>query len=503
MTLLLNLVGPRGIHQSSDYRLIAVSMHRPVDDEFGSKQVHHVARGWTAQISFTGFAQIGNRKTREWILECLNGADASANAVTVLDDVAARAAVELRPIPQKDWFLIIVATVTDEFGVSLFVISCMGNPLGAPIMQPLDHFAVYEIPTTEPRELIFGCTNAVSQADRKFLAKLNHGKLEPMEIRDALARINARSARRSNGAVSEACLIVSTMPDGTTITENVGRTLGIPADYVSSAQVLDEITKGKGGKPTFVQSRGGRIDGSTQFTVGPINTSKGSTQIITTRGGGRMLFATDSLGNTVKLLPRRTGVPDEDAEWARLEQGEPGPARRIAFSSTSHSIAFNGPDGSTMGLVELSGTAGEAFVMKNRAPKITLGGVTVRLVPGFKRLAEIVRGYGDVRSVPTIDRAQPRAWTYTVDLAVDESNITVSVRQNSAALRSERFPSMSCVTASEELVVVANMEPRVITLSPDHLTATASIEARLLVRPIQMPTSGALSRSQTSKTTAK
>jgi hypothetical protein len=497
MTLLLNLVGPRGIHQSSDYRLTSVSMHRPIDDEFGSKQVHHIARGWTAQISFTGFAQIGNRKTQEWILECLNGADASADAVTVLDDVAARAAFELRPIPQKDWFLIIVATVTDEGGVSLFVISCMGNPSGAPNMQPLDHFAVYEIATSVQRELIFGCTNAVSQADRKFLAKLNRGKVEPTDIRSALARINARSARRSKGAVSEACLVASTMPDGTTITENVGRT---PGNYAGSAELLDQIYKGDGGKMTFVQGRGGRIDG-TQFTFGPINTSEGSTQIIKTRGGGRMLFATDSLGDTVRLLPRRTGVLDEAAEWARLEQGDPGPARKIAFSSTPHSITFNGPDGSAFAVVEFSGTAGEVIVMRNRAPKITLGELTVRLLPGSKRLAEVVKGYGDIRSAPTIDRAQPHNWVYTVDLAVDKSIITVSIRQNSAALRSDRFPSMSCVTGSEELVVVANMEPRVIRLSPDALTATASIEARLLVRPIQMPTTGTPIRSQNSATT--
>src|ERR1700730_2545790 len=105
MTLLINLLGPRGIHQSSDYRLTDLVTRRPIEDEFGSKQLAHVASTWSAQISFTGFAQIGLRKTRDWILECLGHQPQSVDAATALSGLASTAAVELRHVPRKDWFL--------------------------------------------------------------------------------------------------------------------------------------------------------------------------------------------------------------------------------------------------------------------------------------------------------------------------------------------------------------------------------------------------------------
>jgi hypothetical protein len=52
MTLLLNLVGPRGVHQSSDLRLTDVMTRRPIED--GSEQLHHMTNMWSAGISFTG-----------------------------------------------------------------------------------------------------------------------------------------------------------------------------------------------------------------------------------------------------------------------------------------------------------------------------------------------------------------------------------------------------------------------------------------------------------------
>jgi hypothetical protein len=67
----------------------------------------------------------------------------------------------------------------------LFVISCLGKP---PLSQPLDHFEVHEFSTESPRELIFGSTHTVKQAD-KTLNRRTEGQAE---IRCALARINAR-----------------------------------------------------------------------------------------------------------------------------------------------------------------------------------------------------------------------------------------------------------------------------------------------------------------------
>jgi hypothetical protein len=204
VTLLLNLIGPRGIHQSSDFRLTGVMTRRPIEDEFASKQLHHMTNRWIAWISFTGFAQIGHRKTRDWILDSLKRAAGSADAA--MAELAATAALELRHVPRKDWFLTIVATVIESGGAArLFVVSCVDRPAKPPLSQPLDRFEVHELSIDNPHVFIFGCAHTVTKADRKFLEKLNRGRADHAEIRRSLARVNARSAKRSNGTVSKGC----------------------------------------------------------------------------------------------------------------------------------------------------------------------------------------------------------------------------------------------------------------------------------------------------------
>jgi hypothetical protein len=207
MTLLLNLIGPHGIHQSSDYRLTKVTTRRPIEDEFGSKQAEYHTATWDAYISFTGFAQIGSRKTRDWILECL-GQTSHTDAPTAMARLAERAAVELRGIPREKWFLTIVAAVLElNKSQRLFVVSCVDRPAKPPLSKPLDHFEVHEFSTDGPRELILGSVDTVTRADKKFLEQLNRGTTDPEKIRQALADINARSADRSNGTVSRGCYV--------------------------------------------------------------------------------------------------------------------------------------------------------------------------------------------------------------------------------------------------------------------------------------------------------
>jgi hypothetical protein len=74
--------------------------------------------------------------------------------------------------------------------------------------------AAAEVSTATPRVLIFGSTHAVTKADRKFLKQLSRSPVDQSEIRRALARINERSAVRSNGVVSAGCLVTSNTPDG-------------------------------------------------------------------------------------------------------------------------------------------------------------------------------------------------------------------------------------------------------------------------------------------------
>ena len=342
--------------------------------------------------------------------------------------------------------------------------------------------------------LIFGCNHAVTKADRKFLKQLSRSTVNQAEIRGALARINGRSAIRSNGAISEGCLVTSHTPDGGSASENYGRTPGLTVDTAGSAEALEVISEAQRGKrPVFVQSKGVTWQGAptNEMTFEPPKFSKGSTGLVKVFGDAEPLFVTDDVGNTLTRVPKPFGakVIDQDAEWAqfetRLEDSAPaGPAHSIAFSSTSDAYAFNGPAGAKVGVMEIVGSRGDAVVMKNCVTRITLGIVTVRAIPTFEHPAQTMKTHWDIRSLPTIDGAQPHEWRYTVDMLFDAAGATISIRQNAAALRLSNFSSLSCLEDTEELVVVSSMRPAAMSISKDQPYASGCIEARLFLRAI-------------------
>jgi hypothetical protein len=442
---------------------------------------------WQAWISFTGFAQIGQRKTRDWILDSLQRAVGSADAAIAA--LAATATVELQHVPPKDWFLTIVATVIESGQAArLFVISCIDRPGKPPLSQPLDHFEVHELSPASRHVLIFGCANAVAKADRKFLEKLNRGRADHAEIRRSLARVNARSAKRSSGAVSEGCFVSSTTIEGRSALENFGGTPGVPKDTAGSSQMLEVITKAqKGNRPIYKQGRGGVAVGRKELTLDPMNVSEGSTLVAKIAGDSPLVFVTDSSGNTFRQVQSPVmRTIDEDAEWAKLEEGLlPGPTHLVTFSSTSSSVVFNGPDGSKYGAMEIVGMKGDAVLTKNRIVKITLATVSIQISPAFTHQVQAMRTTWEVQSVPTINGVQPHSWAYGVDMVLDTSGGTISIQRNSVALRSKNFPSpLPCLTESEELVVLSSTRPKVMKISKDQPSALASIEARLFLRDI-------------------
>jgi hypothetical protein len=491
MTLLLNLVGPHGIHQSSDFRLTDVTTRRPIEDELGSKQLHHMTSKWIALISFTGFARIGNRKTREWILDSLKASTGSVDEAMAA--IASRAAVELRHIPQQNWFLTIVATVIEGGRASrLFVISCVDRPVQPPLSSPLDHFEVYELSTTNSWVLVFGCVPSVTKADRKFLENLNRGRMDPAEIRHCLARVNARSSKKSAGAVSQGCFVSSTTLDGMIVYENFGGTPGITADMADSAQMVEVITKAQGGKPMLRQGRAGATVGSKELTSGPMIVSEGSSLIAKYVSDSPALFVIDSSGNTFKEGAKhpRTNTIDEAADWAKLEEGLlAGTTLHIPFSLTSHSVTINGPDGSKYAFMEIVGMSGDAVLTKNRVTKITLGTAAIHITPGFTHQAKAINTRCDVHSPLTINGVHPHNWGYIVDVVFDASGGTISIQRSAVALRSTNSPLLQpCVTETEELVVVSSANPGEMKISKDQPSASASIEARLFLRDISRTT---------------
>lgn len=493
MTLLLNLIGPRGIHQSSDYRLTDVSTRQAIEDELGSKQVHFLGSKWSAQISFTGFASIGQRKTHDWILEILERS-ANSDAHAAIIGLAERAAFELRGIAPKDRFLTIVATVLEKGREPrVFVVSCIDRPGKPPLSQPLDHFEVTEVLADSPKELIFGYTKAVSQADRRFLEHLNKGRTDQAEIRRALARVNSRAAKRSNGAISEGCLVSSTMPNGLGASENLGRVPGLPTDFAGSVEMAERIKRAqRTDRPVFIQGRHGSFENTRQATLGPMNVNEGSTLIVQVAGDSPPLFVTDSNGNTFRTgrihpSAMSTGL---DAEWMKLEDGKKaGASHRVEFSSTSYSHVFNGPTGPNLkyGSMEFLGVTGDAVVTKNRVTKIELGSFRIQAYPAFEHLSAALKTGWNIRSRLVLHGAEPHDWGYTVDLVLGPSGASIRIHDNSVAFRSTGVAALSFLEDSEELVLASSTRPFEITISKEQPNASAVVEARLFLRDIVPP----------------
>jgi hypothetical protein len=485
MTLLLNLIGPRGIHQSSDYRLTNISTGRSVEDELGSKQAHFLAKLWTAHISFTGIASVGSRKTRGWVLETL-GRSETVDARTAMASLADTAAVQLQPVARKDWFLTIVATVFEKgHNARIFVVSCIDRPGRPPLGQPLDHFEVTEVSADAPTELIFGCTRAVRLADRRFLKNLNRRETDGSEIRRALARVNSRAAKRSNGTISEGCLVSTTLLNGSSYSENFGRTPGAPVDMVGSPEMLELLKKTQGPRPVLVQEQSRRVENVRETTLGPMNVTEGSTLIVKTKGESPTLFMTSSNGDTFRHA--RATKTDLDTEWAKLEDGkQAGASHRIEFSSTSGSYVFNGPNGRSpaYGSMEFFGVSGDAVVTKDRVTKIVLGRFKIQAYPAFEHHSEPIRSTWKIPSQLTVNGAEPHDWGYMVDIVIDSTGASINIHENFVAFRSTGILAVSFLQNTEELVLASAARNFRTMISKESPSASVELEARMLLRDI-------------------
>ena len=222
MTLLLSLVGKSGIHLSSDFRLTDISTRKPIEDVFGSKQLHFSFQSFTAYVSFTGIAQVGPLRTVDWVSQTMFGLSQSITVEDAILELANAATAQFRNLPkQLRQLTMVIAVVLAQKPARLVVVTCNENPHGPALAEPLEQFAIYEFGTDRPEVFLYGYTGAVSSADRKFLKKLNRNE-SPEEVRAALARVNARSAKNSNGTISAGCLVTSILPGGHSELQNFG-----------------------------------------------------------------------------------------------------------------------------------------------------------------------------------------------------------------------------------------------------------------------------------------
>ena len=255
MTLLLNLVVPSGIYQSSDYRLTDVSHGRTIEDAFGSKQLSFTSPTWRVYISFTGTAEIGGLKTRDWILDSLEKLQHPITGKEAIAKIAERGTDEFQRVAREHRILTITVALDEGSArARFFVISCNeipGQPLPA---LPFDEFRIYEFSSRKPKAVILGFTECVSKTDRKLLKNLIDSNLAVADIRKALAKINARSAKKSRGLVSEGCLVSAILSNGKRLSENFGRVPGIPTDMPLAAGAMQSAARANpSGRPVYME----------------------------------------------------------------------------------------------------------------------------------------------------------------------------------------------------------------------------------------------------------
>jgi hypothetical protein len=485
MTLLLNLVGPSGIYQSSDYRLTDVSHGKSIEDTFGSKQLSFVCSTWRVHVSFTGTVQVGGRKTRDWILDALEKLQHPVTDKEAIGKIAERATAEFKKVPAAHRVLTIVAALDEgSEPARLFVLSCNEIPGEPPPVQPFEKFGVYEFSSSKPSALALGFSACVSKADMRFLNWLARGKMTADGTRKALARINARSAKESKRLVSEGCLVSSLTADGKRVSENFGRVPGVSADMPFAAEAAQA---GSLARPVYIGSVGAKAQpGSPDLVIGPmgINVQNGFVGVRLV-GDRRPLFIGNADGDTWKEKPNPRMQESDESEW--YKRGLPVGEEREGFDLNSAGvlITLSGPDGSPMAEVKLQPSSGTLALRKNQIALAVLNGITVLLDGSFKHSGEPVESSFEIRADLSIAGAKPRSWTYTIDARVYPDRCEVSVRRMSVTLRRNNCQSpLLALSESEELAILAPRREVKLILTPANPSASANIEARFLLRDI-------------------
>lgn len=490
MTLLLSLVGKSGIHLSSDFRLTDVNTRKPIEDVFGSKQLRFSFHSFTAYVSFTGIAQVGQLRTVDWVSQAMSSLSQSMTAEDAILELANAATAQFRNLPkQLRQLTMVIAVVQTQKPARLFVVTCNENLHGPALAEPLEQFATYDLRTYRPETLLYGYTRAVSSADRKFLKKLKgYGSSE--EVRAALARINARSAKNSHGTISSGCVVTSILPGGHAEMQNFGGTPGLLLSSPAEKEIFQQVLPGK--QPVFIQAREARTSGAPTLTTRPMNITKGNALIVTFRSDKPPLFITDSGGNTFidASAERGWGVTPEEEELeyesSRSDKqiGEPKTIELVPGKTTASIVTAAG---AALGTITIDGTAKQLILRKNKIAFEILNSIFVRLDSAVEYRGPSHTMLATIPCKPTIDGIPPIEWNYSIEMAIDKNGCVLSLRKMSVAFRSLNYAKgMKLLSSSEELVLSAPRKRVQLNVSKSSPTATANIEARFLLRDFEL-----------------
>ena len=436
MTLLLTLLCPQGIYQSSDYRLTTLrgASAIPEDDVAGAKQLSVSSSGLAAQVCFTGVAHVGRNRTRDWISEILALARQPIDIDLIASEIAIRGTEAVRLIPvDRKMLTVVIAAAKPGQKPRLVLISNMDRLGGPRRTQPGDSLEVFSFGPSRPELFVLGCDVGVSRTDRKFLEAALRSGSDFKSIMDALSAVNARAARNpaSKGLISEGCMASSLLADGRTFSINYGEVKGIPDSFHGGLNLGKLLRDNLPGKDAAIRQSAG--------------------------------ISATSVKGAPELLP----------------VGEP---RTFRFSNPSTSTTgLANTSGGEFDKLTIEGFSGLVYIRKNEPVSVVLGkihfeagptGPTPRNeneIPFFARFA--------IPNSPTIDGAQPRNWNYPFDVLVDGPLHVLKIRQLSTALRS--------VNLSKPLPILGPTEQLEMRAPKNGLTLTARSGAGAVISTLE------------------
>jgi uncharacterized membrane protein len=219
MTLLITLVTPQTIYQSADFRLTDLNTGRLITDE-SSKLISLQYKGWQGFVAYTGIGGWKGRHTRDFIIEWLDGFQATSPR-EVADRISSKGTAWLSEIEKalgKRPPHTFVVTAFDNREPLVAVTSNFENAY-----ETYSKYPATELTTTVRQfgngagVVVCGCKQAVERQSRNLLKRVaSEAQDDPARLRILLERINAESAKspRATNLISPNCSVMSFRADG-------------------------------------------------------------------------------------------------------------------------------------------------------------------------------------------------------------------------------------------------------------------------------------------------
>lgn len=255
MTLNINIITPRLIVQSSDFRITRFDTQTLITDE-SSKYLSLTYSNWRGLITYTGVGLWDGKETsklvEEWVTPLGNASFEDFVETVRSASEAWLAAIAARSEPHRHTFIVAAFQAGASQIATISNFERCNQPRAKQLKQPSASMSTSTFRSeSRPLLMITGRTDAVSKSDIKYLRQVMSETENPQRIRAALKRVNSNAARSDQSqTISDRCAVVSLSADGTDVGDIEGQahlrtiTYGISFDLneVLRADGLDPAT---------------------------------------------------------------------------------------------------------------------------------------------------------------------------------------------------------------------------------------------------------------------